>query len=251
MFISSPNILDYMGSPISPNVISDDSARLKSIYSNPVNNFIILGSSGSGKGTQAEFLARKLGLKVLDGGEYLRKLMTEKSKNAERAAKTMNKGVLVPTDIVRDWMKKQIFINQGKGIIFSGQPRMIGEAKLTMKWFRESGRGIPLVIFLKVSVREVLKRLKKRYVCSKCRKAYALDAPPRKLCGVCGGQIIKRVDDTPKLIKNRLAYFRKQVAQTLKFFKKKGILIEVNGEQSVGEVHKEIVRKIRRYVEKR
>jgi len=213
------------------------------------NNLIVLGPSGSGKGTQSEFLARKFGLKVLDGGEYLRKLMTGKSENAERTAKTMNKGILVPTDIIRDWMKKQIFAKPlSRGLIFSGQPRMIGEAKLTMKWFRASGRGIPLAIFLKVSGKEVLKRLKKRYICGKCKKVYTLDAPPKKPCRACGGEIIKRADDTPKLIKNRLAYFKKQVEQTLKFFQKKGILIEINGEQSVEKVHKEIVGKIEKFI---
>lgn len=214
-----------------------------------VNNLIVLGPSGSGKGTQAELLARRFNLKMLDGGEYLRKLAVSKSEKNRRLATELNSGHLAPTDIIRNWMKKQIFSESrlGRGLIFSGQPRMLGEAKLTLKWFRESGRGIPLVIFLKVSSRKVLKRLKKRYICSKCKKVYTLDAVPQKPCGVCGGKIIKRADDTPKLIRNRLAYFKKQVAQTLKFFKKKGILIEVNGEQSVGAVHREIVRKIKDY----
>lgn len=213
------------------------------------NNLIVLGPSGSGKGTQSELLAREFNLKVLDGGEYLRHLMASKNKESRRLAEKMNKGNLAPTDIIRDWMKKQIFAKPlSRGLIFSGQPRMIGEAKMTMKWFRESGRGIPLAIFLKVSGKEVLKRLKKRYICAKCKKVYTLDAPPRKPCGACGGEIIKRADDTPKLIKNRLAYFKKQVEQTLKFFKKKGILIEVNGERSVEKVHKEIVRKIEEYI---
>ncbi len=216
------------------------------------NNFIVLGPSGSGKGTQAELLARKFDLKMLDGGEYLRHLMASKSKESRRLAEKMNKGNLAPTDIIRDWMKKQIFSRPiSRGVIFSGQPRMFGEAKLALKWFQESGRGIPLVIFLKVSAREVLRRLKKRYICSKCKKVYTLNAPPQKPCALCGGKIIKRADDTPKLIRNRLAYFKKQVAQTLKFFKKKGILIEVDGEQSVEEVHKEIVKKIKEYVKKR
>lgn len=213
------------------------------------SNLIILGPSGSGKGTQAEILARRFGLKVLDGGEYLRKLMASKGKESRRLAKKMNKGNLAPTDIIRDWMEKQIFSKPvSRGLIFSGQPRMIGEAKLTFKWFKESGRTLPLVIFLKVSIREVLKRLEKRYICSKCKKVYTLIALPDKPCKACGGEIIKRTDDVPKMIRNRLAYFKTQVAQTLKFFKSKGILIEVNGEQSVEETHKEIIRKIEKYL---
>lgn len=214
-----------------------------------VNNLIILGPSGSGKGTQAELLARKFNLKMLDGGEYLRKLMAAKASESERIAAKYNHGKLSPTDIVKKWIKEQIFSRPiSRGIIFSGQPRMISEAKLTLKWFLESGRGIPMVIFLKVSTREVLKRLKKRYVCSKCRQNYVLNSLSEKYCKACGGEIIKRVDDTPKSIRNRLAYFHKQVAKTLEFFEKKGILIEVNGEQSVEEAHKEIVRKIEKFI---
>lgn len=217
-----------------------------------VNNLIILGPSGSGKGTQAELLARKLNLKMVDGGEYLRHLLASKSGGNKRLAEKMNNGNLAPTDIIREWIKKQIFAKPvSRGLIFSGQPRMIGEAKLAIKWFRESGRGVPLVIFLKVSSREVLKRLEKRYICAKCKKVYTLDASPAKPCEACGGQIVKRADDTPKLIRNRLAYFYKQVAKTLEFFKDKGILIEVNGEQSVREVQKDILRKIENYFEKR
>lgn len=220
----------------------------KNSFEKKVNNLVVLGPSGSGKGTQAELLARKLDLKVLDGGDYLRKIMASKGGEAARVAKKMNKGNLAPTDVIRDWMKKQIFSKPiSQGVIFSGQPRMIGEAKMTMRWFRESGRGIPLVIFLKVSSREVLKRLKKRYICSKCKKVYTLNVPPARFCAACKGKIIKRADDTPKFIRNRLAYFREQVAKTLKFFKKKGILIEVNGEQGVEKVHKEIIRKIELY----
>lgn len=218
-----------------------------------INNLIILGPSGSGKGTQAELLARNPPaggqFKMVDGGEYLRKILSSKSGACKKLAERMNKGNLAPTDIIRDWMKGQIFSRPiSRGLIFSGQPRMIGEAKLALKWFQESGRGMPAVIFLKVSNREVLKRLEKRYICSKCKKVYTLDALPEKPCGVCGGEVVKRADDTPKLIKNRLAYFREQVAKTLEFFKKKGILIEVNGEQNAQEVHKEIVRKIEKFM---
>lgn len=215
-----------------------------------ISNLIILGPSGSGKGTQAELLARKLKLTMLDGGEYLRKILASKSKESKRLAEKMNKGNLAPTDIIREWMKEQIFSRTDRGIIFSGQPRMLGEAKLTLKWFKESGRELPIVIFLNVSVKEVLKRLEKRYICGKCKKVYTLNTIPKARCKFCGGEIVKRTDDVPKMIRNRLAYFKTQVAKTLEFFKKKGILIEVNGERSVGDVHREIVRKLEAYSKK-
>lgn len=217
-------------------------------FKKKIKNLIILGPSGSGKGTQAEILARKFNLKVLDGGEYLRGLTKSKNRESRRLAEKMNKGKLAPSDIIRDWMRRYIFESpKSRGIIFSGQPRMIGEAKLTLKWFRESGRGMPIAIFLKVSDKEAIRRLTKRYVCSKCNKVFVLDKPPRKLCKSCGGEIEKRSDDTPLRIKNRLAYFHAQVKKTLAFFKKKGILIEVNGERSVQKVQEEIMKKFKEY----
>lgn len=220
-------------------------------FKKKIKNLIILGPSGSGKGTQAEILARKFNLKVLDGGEYLRSLMVSKSEKSRRLAKKMNNGNLAPSDIIRDWMKKHICESpKNRGIIFSGQPRMIGEAILTLKWFRESGRGMPLVIFLKVSDKEATRRLEKRYVCSRCGKVFTLDKPTKKLCKGCGGEIEKRSDDTSLRVKNRLDYFHKQVKKTLEFFKKKGILIEVNGEQGIFGVNREIMDKIKAYAHK-
>lgn len=213
---------------------------------NKLLNILILGSSGSGKGTQAELLAKKFNLKLADGGEYLRGIINKNQKGSRKLVKKYHQGNLAPTRIIRDWMKKQIFKKPiAKGLIFSGQPRMIGEARLALKWFKKSGRGIPIVIFLKISKKEAIDRLEKRYICSRCGKSYIFSEKLNKYCKECRGEIVKRDEDRdPAIIKNRLAYFCKQVKKTLKFFKEKGILIEINGEQSPEKVFEDIAKNI-------
>lgn len=206
-------------------------------------NFIILGFSGAGKGTQAELLARKFGMEVVDGGDYLRSLSTSKSKDALRLKKKIENGHLAPTDIIRKWLKKQILKRRKGGLIISGQPRMISEARLVCKWFAQRKERCYLRVFcLKVHEKEIVQRLEKRYVCKDCGKIYNFDNYENgKKCRVCGGALFKRPDDRPEAIRNRLKYFREQVRKTLVYFKKQGILIEINGEQPIEKVHKDIL----------
>lgn len=184
-----------------------------------LDSIIILGPSGSGKGTQAELLARKFGFEIVDGGQYLRKLIKGKTVLARKTRK-ISHGRLAPTKVIKQWLKEQITVRCKKGFIISGQPRMIGEAKFALKCFRQNKCNLPLVIFLRVSDKEIYKRLGKRYLRE------------------------KRADDTRDGIKNRLTYFKKQVRKTLAYFKKEKILIEINGEQSIENVFKDILKAI-------
>lgn len=209
-------------------------------------NFIILGFSGAGKGTQAEFLARKFKMDVIDGGDYLRELAASQTLSGLKLRERMRQGHLAPTDIVRKWLKKQILAERKNGLIISGQPRMINEAKLVLEWFKQKNDGRDLrVFFLRVSEKEVVHRMEKRYVCKGCGKSFAIDDfKGTERCKTCSGEIAKRMEDSPLGIKNRLKYFNEQVVKTLEYFKQQGILIEINGEQSPEKVHEDILREI-------
>lgn len=195
--------------------------KLKNFYQNKNINFIILGVSGSGKGTQAELLAKELNLKIVDGGAYLRSLIKSKEISVS-GVKRINRGKLAPTKIVKDWLENQIQKNCKRGFIISGQPRMLEEAKFVLRCFIENKCSLPKVIFLRVSKKEVYKRLRKRYLRE------------------------KRADDLPKGIKNRLEYFETNVKKVIDYFRKKNILIEIDGEQSIENVHKDILKAINR-----
>lgn len=232
------------GEPSIPEIAKDISTKIDEIKTKKFRNIVILGPSGSGKGTQAELLARKFSMKIADGGEYLRKLTKGGTPLALKVGK-ISRGHLAPTSVVKKWLKKQIFTKCNKGFIISGQPRMLGEAKFALKCFRQKTCGLPVVILLKVSEKEIMRRLKKRYVCADCEKIYVLETyAPGKRCKICKGELMKRKDDTPRGIKNRLDYFKKQVRKTLAYFKKEKILIEINGEQSIEKVFKDILKAI-------
>lgn len=209
-------------------------------------NFIILGFSGAGKGTQAELLAREFGMDVIDGGDYLRALAASQTPAGLKLREKIRQGHLAPTDIVRKWLKKQILAERENGLIISGQPRMINEAKLVLKWFRKKNDGRHLrVFFLRVSEEEVTRRMEKRYICKGCGKSFVLENySGKEKCDACQGEIAKRLEDTPLGIKNRLKYFNGQVVKTLEYFKKQGILMEINGEQKPEKVHKDILKEI-------
>ena len=183
---------------------------------------------------------------VIDGGDYLRELAASQTPAGLKLRERIGRGHLAPTDIVRKWLKKQILAERKNGLIISGQPRMINEAKLVLRWFKQKNDGRNLrVFFLRVSEKEVVRRMEKRYVCRKCGKSYVLEGYKGiEKCQACGGRICKRLEDSPLGIKNRLKYFNEQVVKTLAYFKKQGILTEINGEQNPEKVHKDILHEI-------
>jgi adenylate kinase len=189
-------------------------------------NVILLGDPASGKGTQAARLAKKYRFYNFDMGAEVRK-------PAMRAkfdyAKTTGAGNLTPTTIVRNILQKTIHVvPAGRGILFNGHPKMIGEARLAAKWLREAGRRDPIVIYLQVPAAETLRRAAKRVV-------------------LVGGRLVKREDDSGQALLNRRKYYREQVAHVVAFFKKKYAFKNISGIGTETQVYGRIVAEIERH----
>lgn len=190
-------------------------------------NLILLGDPASGKATQAARLAKRYHLYDFDMGREVRK-------PAVRAkfdfAKTTGKGKLTPTGIVRDILHRTIRATPaGRGILFNGTPKMIGEARLAAKWLREYHRSDPLVLYVSIPLRETLARAEKRWA-------------------RVGGKFVKRDDDTVVAIMNRRKYYREQVSQVVKFFKKKYQFKKISGIGSEAEVAKRIDAEVKKFL---
>ncbi len=161
-------------------------------------NIILLGDPASGKGTQSEKLARRYGMYDLDMG---REVKRPENLRLYDYAHTTAVGKLTPTAVAR-----KIFLNKiahtpaYHGIVFSGNPKMIGEAKLVARLLRAHGRRDPLFIYLHIPVGEVLRRMRLRVVRD-------------------GGKLVKRDDDNERALANRRRYYREQVSQVVEFFK--------------------------------
>jgi len=210
------------------------------------HNIIFLGRSGSGKGTQAELLMKKFALANIDTGDILRKLTKRNDKFGKIVLKTISHGKLVPIWLViYCWLDQLLKIPSKKGIIMEGSPRQLEEAKTLEEVFSWLGRENFKVVYLQTSAKEVTQRLLTRRICSRCGKEFSLNFTPNlKKCSSCGGKLIRRKDDYPKAIKNRMLFFQRKILPVINYFRKKKIVIEINGEGSVKEIHKRILKKL-------
>ncbi len=176
----------------------------------------ILGRSGAGKGTQVKFLAQKSGFEIINTGKMLRQ---RAKKNDIIGRKIENSGTLIPTPIVFSlWLPRliEIYESTPKGVIFDGNPRKLYEAYMLEELFEVFKWNDFRACHIHISEKEAHRRLSKR----------------------------GREDDTKEGIEKRLDWFSKEVQPVIKYYKEKGVLIEINGENSVKEVSRELEEKL-------
>ncbi len=185
----------------------------------PPKVIFLVGRPGSGKGTQVGFLKEKSGFEVIRTGEKLREKAQEKDIIGEKVAEVLAKGGLIPTPVVFSiWMPliTEFHQKETKGLIFDGNPRKLYEAKMLEELFTMLNWESPILFHLKISEEEAYQRLQKR----------------------------GRDDDRREDIKERLKWFKEEVEPVIDYYTQKGKLIEVNGEQSVEEVWREMEKKV-------
>jgi len=189
---------------------------------------------------------KKFALANIDTGDILRRLTKRKDEFGKTVSGTISQGKLVPIWLViHCWLDKLLKIPSKKGIIMEGSPRQLEEAKILEEVFSWLGRKNFKVVYLRTSAKEVTQRLLVRRICSKCGKEFSLSFTPNlKKCSHCGGKLIRRKDDNPKAIKNRMIFFQKKILPVINYFRKKKIVVEVNGEGSVEQIHKRILKKL-------
>ena len=213
---------------------------------------IFLGKQGSGKGTQAELFGKKFGLDYVGSGDLLRERMRKNDFTGKKIKGIMKEGELNPTSVIfKLWLDKfENFKKEEKlkGFIIDGSPRKIFEAYLiddALGWY--GWKKNLKVVLIDISRRVAIQRLLKRRMCKKCGKIipYVGDFKKVKKCPDCQGELIKRMDDNLPAIKERLSWFRTDVQPVINFYKKTGRLIRINGEQSIENVFKDILKVIK------
>jgi adenylate kinase len=209
-------------------------------------NLIFMGSPGSGKGTLAKLLSSTLGIPHISPGEILREEVKQDSELGKSAFPFMQKGVLVPDEIILRMMEKRIQqADCRKGFILDGFPRNQIQAEGLDELLSGLNRKVTKAMEFEVSDACAVRRLGGRRICSVCGADFNIyTKPPRKegLCDVCGGKLIQRSDDQDEVILNRLKVYREETFPLEEYYRHQGILIRINGELEAEVRLKEVLK---------
>ncbi len=183
-------------------------------------NIIIFGPPGSGKGTYASRLQSKLGLQVVATGDSFREIAKAETTLGRKVRKYIGKGELVPDNIVVAFLKKKLADDSfAEGFILDGYPRTVEQAKSL-----DSFSKVDATINLVVPEWIIIQRLSNRRICGNCGEVYNirfLKPKKRGICDKCGGELYQRIDDTSKVIRERLRVYKKQTQPLLAYYKGK------------------------------
>lgn len=208
-------------------------------------NLVLLGPPGSGKGTLAKLLSSELKIPHISTGDILREETKLGTCLGKKVKPFMEKGELVPDQIILEVMKERIGKPDGqKGFLLDGFPRTIPQALGIDEMLKESTKSIDWVLKLDVSEDRVLKRLGGRWICSGCGAFFNLyTKPPQKelTCDFCGSKLYQRPDDAPEVILNRLKVYKEETLPIEEYYSKQGKLRKVNGELDPDSILKNVL----------
>jgi adenylate kinase family enzyme len=197
----------------------------------PSLNIILLGDPAAGKATHGAFLAKKYHLYDLDMGRELRSLEHNPVlRKKYKLDQTLDSGKLTPTALVRNLLRDKIHATQKtQGILFNGTPKMLGEAKLVAKWLKTEKRQKVIFIYLSIPLKETIRRMT-------ARKTYFK------------GKFSKRPDDNDRALKNRIAYYKNNISQVVKYFKKLYPSLTISTLGSIAEARKRLTTNLIKHV---
>lgn len=209
-------------------------------------NIIFLGAPGSGKGTQAQKVALENSICHISTGEVLRKEIACGSDLGKTVQEILKKGELVSNELVLDLLRNFLDTHKEckKGFILDGFPRNIEQAEQLDNFLLENKTKIDYVILLKVEDNIIIDRLSNRLYCTTCSLTYnKYTNPPQSsgICDKCGNELIIRNDDRPETVKTRLNIYHSQTEPLIEYYKKKGLLVGINGNQEPENILSEIL----------
>lgn len=212
-------------------------------------NAIIFGPPGSGKGTYASRLQSRLGVHVIATGDIFREILKEDTTLGRKVKGYVEKGLLVPDDIVIDVLKQHLSqVPKQTGFILDGYPRTIEQAKALEKIVK-----IDVVLLQMVPDWIIIERLSSRRICRNCGAVYNIRFLKPKVDGVCdrcGGPLYQRSDDKPAVIKRRIQVYQEQTSPILQHYKEKNVSFVVSSikalETPPETVVEEIIKELKR-----
>ena len=201
-------------------------------------NVIFFGPPGAGKGTQAVRVCERLGIPQISTGDILRRAMKEGTKTGLEAKSYIDKGLLVPDEVVIAIVRERLAMDDCQGgYVLDGFPRTVPQAEALAQF-----ATIDAVIDIEVSDEKLTERLSGRRVCLTCGGTYHVSTlNGRTDCEKCGAELIQRNDDKAETVLSRLAVYHAQTAPLIDFYKNLGLLKAVDGAQPMDVCFGEIL----------
>jgi adenylate kinase len=183
---------------------------------------LLLGPPGAGKGTQGDLLSARLGIPKIATGDVLRTAVREGTPMGLAAKAAMDRGDLVPDDVILGIIKEALSAPEAaNGAILDGVVRTEPQAEGLQRVVSELGKRLDVVLTFDVPEDELVRRLGGRTVCSACQTPY-MGREPGETCPKCGGTLVRRKDDEPEAIRNRLAVYDRQTAPVIEWYRSDG-----------------------------
>jgi adenylate kinase len=205
-------------------------------------NLILLGPPGAGKGTQADKLKDDFGLPYIGTGELLRKHTQQGTELGREAAPYMERGDLVPDELVIRMILDEIDDKGGDGFLLDGYPRSVEQADALAAALEENGRSLTAVLLIDVDDETVIQRLSGRRQCRNGHLYHVMFDPPKNdgFCDQDGTRLVQRDDDKPETVRKRLATYHSKTAPLIDYYEARGLLRRFDGTLDAKEVHDRI-----------
>ena len=208
-----------------------------------MHKYIIMGPQGSGKGTHAKLLARDFDLVHISVGDLFRWHVQNRTKLGTKVQRYMKEGRLVPDEMVADVVKTRLDIHDWRhGFVLDGFPRNAAQAEFFLENY-----DIDAVIAIELPEEAAIARMQSRRLCSSCGLDYNLIFHRPKqgdVCDVCKGRLVSRQDDTPEAVRDRLNDYHQKTKPILDLFRRKELVVAVDGARPVTEIQDELRRRL-------
>ena len=206
---------------------------------------VLLGPPGAGKGTQASEIVKKYNIPHISTGDIFRKNIGEGTELGKKAKDYMDKGLLVPDELVVAIVKDRLSESDCKdGFLLDGFPRTVDQADALDMELKNLNYSLDYVINIEVDSEALIERAVGRRICKSCGATYHIKFNKPKeegKCDLCGGELFQRSDDTEETVTNRIKVYLEQTQPLINYYTEKGIIANINGDQDINKVFSDIV----------
>jgi adenylate kinase len=210
---------------------------------------ILVGPPGSGKGTQAKLLSKRLQLVHIGTGDILREAIREKTAIGRKAEPYILKGQLVPDDVVNEMVAERFHRDdRPDNFVIDGYPRTVAQAESFDQVLRQQFLDLTGVLLLYVDDDEIVRRMTGRLSCPVCKSTYhQVNKPPKEpgICDVCQNRLIQRSDDREETVRERLKYYHANTEGLIAHYQKQGLLHQISGVGPIEQIYDNILQELK------